>query len=323
MAQRLKPTQGQEPEQRRKPTINVHDCRLDDLVEDPAPSDEESDYNDSPVERSEDEDFEEGEQDRYLDRVFEGETAGAGRPRAHLAVVALGGDFGVAVQGIGQPLAEDIRGLIAEKAKLLKALGQAILAEYTNDLRRLLAGQAVDIVGRLVQTRLAERLARDNGQNPSTWRTRIAKAVHNEWIELPDGRVVPLGLFFRSTTGPAAQKEEEEGDLLRFLSEHPARNYTELARKYLEARGVRPGQSRVKEQYRKRFERLKKGLLRWVRQNPQKGDQELAQLFLARRGLPADDALIGRVVQILQALRGKQEWPGKGRKRKSRIRRTG
>jgi len=290
-------------------------------VEDPAPPDEEPDYDDSPVERSEDEDFEEGKQDRYLDRVFEGETVGAGRPRAHLAVVALGGDFGVAVQGIGQPLAGDIRWPVAEKTKLLKALGQAILAEYSDDLHRLLAGQAVDIVGRLVQTELAERLARDNGQNPSTWRTRIAKAVHNEWIELPDGRAVPLGLFFRSTTGPAAR--EEERDLLRFLSEHPALNCTDLARKYLKECEVRPGQSRVKEQYRKRFERLKKGLLKWVRQNPQKGDRELAQLFLARRGLPADDALIGRVVQILQALRGKQEWPGKGRKRKDRNRRPG
>jgi len=89
----------------------------------------------------------------------------------------------------------------------------------------------------------------------------------------------------------------------------------------LKEREVRPGQSRVKEQYRKRFERLKKGLLGWVRQNPQKGDRELAQLFLARRGLPKE--LIESVVRILQHLRGKQEWPGKGRKRKGRNRRTG
>jgi len=309
MAQRQKQKreQKQRQRQRAKPTINVHNSRLDDLVEAPAPADEEPD-NDSPVEPSEDEDFEEGERDRYPDRVFEGETVRAGRPRAHLAIVALGGDqgnaFGVVVQGIGQPLAEDIRWPIAEKAKLLKALGQAILAEYTDDLRRLLAGEAVDIVGRLVQTRLAERLSRSTGQiSTSTWRTRIAKAVHNEWVELPDGRAVPLGLFFRSTTGPAAR--EEERDLLRFLSKHPALNCTDLARKYLKECGVPPGQSRVEEQYRKRFERLKKGLLQEVRQDSREGDRELAQRFLARRGLPADKELIESVVRILQHLQGK------------------
>lgn len=289
------------------------------------------------MEPSEDEDFEEEKRDDYLVQVLEGETVWVRRPRAHLAIVALGGDqenaLGVAVQGIGRPLTKDFRVPIADKARLLKSLGQEVLSKYNNELHQLLGGKAVNIVGSLVQTRLAESLSQSTGQesrrtkttSTDTWRTRISKAVKNEWVELPDGQVVPLGMFFRSCSGPVAKEEEPE--MLQLLSEHPTWNPTKLARAYLERCGVPPGQPKVEERYRKAFERLKKGLLQLVRSAPQKGDRQLAERYLARRGLLANQAakqaLIESVVQIFQAFRGKDGWPEKGRNRKGKNQRTG
>jgi hypothetical protein len=292
------------------------------LVDPPAPAEEEADY-DLPIERSEDEDIEEGERDRYLDRVFEGEIGGVRRPKARLAIVALreNGEqrLGIAIQGIG-PISGDWREQLAEKARLLKAIGRALIAEYREQLAKILAGEEVHLEGRLVQTALAKQL-QEGSISVSTWRTRISKTVNREWVELADGRLVPLGVFFRSRRGPIAKKEVRE--LLRFLAEHPTWTAQQLASGYLRRRGLRPGQPKLADRYRKRFERLRNQIVQEIERAPGTAIPQLAERYVARLGLATDRDSIEAAAQAFHALRGKQRWLREGRKRAAQSHRSG
>lgn len=279
------------------PLIDIYGYPLEGLIEG-ASSSEEGEESETPVESTEDEDFDEGEDEHYKEQAFEVVRTSPSPPRAKLAFVLWNGEIGVAVQGLGQAIASDLRRLIIQKALTLKTIGQAIIDKYP-ELASLRANEQM-VQGWLVQSEVAKGLKKKVGLEEETLKSRISKVINTEWAEMPSGELVPLRQFFRTKSGPAASAEEPA--MLHFFSENLNLGPKSLAEDYLAKRGEQPGQSRLVGSYRKKFERFRDALL--MKKSPEAENRELAYQYLASRGLKADAALTSAVAKIIDSLRG-------------------
>jgi len=214
---------------------------------------------------------------------------------------------------IGSPISFRARNAVTQKAKRLKLIGREIIREYEKELSQIALGEPITIIGRLVQTDVA-----DAAEGMTKFQLSKEK---REFAELPDGRVIPLSDFFRSARGSVNRTTEEQRRLaeqLRLLCRYPSESPDALARMFVQmaqdtriphrppwsceecdvSRPCAACELKLGRRYSKSFLRLRAELRVIALRKEVERDHQIRLLF-AKKGLSGDTLLIKNLVSAV------------------------